>query len=322
MTRFHSSSHDMVLPGTVTVFALIPGHFYLPQKDVFQDALETGAGGGDIVPTFAFLVEHHSRGKYMFDLGLRKRAEGYPPAWTETLEELKPDCDEDVCDILHANHILPSEIKGVIFRSVSVSSESRDIEPFTSAEIILGAEAKPLFNKPYPDDPESLFLAWPSDRTVRYLEFSHGAESLLPAFEKAFDFFGDQSLYIVDAPGHFPGHLMALARVYSPNPTSAHSNTSSESVYVLLAGDCCHNRQCYNPGTRTISEENYEDIAVARNTVSALVRTANEMPNVVVVLAHEKELEVEGMPLLPNSLNEWAVGRCADRLANQSYTSL
>lgn len=31
-------------------------------------------------------------------------------------------------------------------------------------------------------------------------------------FEKAVDFFGDGSLLILDAPGHMPGHQMALAR--------------------------------------------------------------------------------------------------------------
>ncbi|KIK57565.1 hypothetical protein GYMLUDRAFT_172636 [Collybiopsis luxurians FD-317 M1] len=334
----------MTPSGIVTVSALIPGHFYLPHKDVFQDALESGAMSGDTVPTFAFLIEHPSLGKYMFDLGLRKHAEGYPPAWNETLQELKPDCNEDVCDILLANHIQPSEIKGVIFSHLHFD-HTGDVQPFVSAEIILGAEARSLFDKPYPDDPESLILAWPLGRSIRYLDFFSGISDSsktnsgiraeedtsgslpvhlsssenskaspprLPGFDRVLDFFGDQSLYIIDAPGHFPGHLMVLARVANPMASEL-----SPSIYVLLAGDCCHNRECYSPGTRLVSQENHDDIVVARETVSSLIRTAKEMPNVIVVLAHEKELEEEGMPLLPTSLNDWAARRSAERLSEE-----
>jgi glyoxylase-like metal-dependent hydrolase (beta-lactamase superfamily II) len=186
-------------------------------------------------------------------------------------------------------------------------------------------DAKSLFDKPYPEDPESLFPDWPKGRIVRYLEFS-GKENAstvnvsntvhpLPTFTKTFDFFGDQSLLIIDAPGHFPGHLMALARVSEfplpTNPTSTASNTFRP-IYVLLAGDCCHNRECYIPGTRLISQTNYDNIDVARKSVASLIRTVKEMPNVVVVLAHERELEDEGMPLLPDSLNEWVVKRVTE----------
>ncbi|KAF9059358.1 beta-lactamase-like protein [Rhodocollybia butyracea] len=330
----------MAFSCTITVSALIPGHFYLPHEDVFQDAFESKASSGDIVPTFAFLLEHPSHGKYMFDLGLRKHGKGYPPAWDETLEEFKPDCSQDVCDILRANRVEPTEIKGVIFSHLHFD-HTGDIEPFTSAEIILGIDAKPLFDSPYPEDPESLFPDWPKGRIVRYLEYSDDTETEtyqtqvttespteslvmsssshpLPRFTKAFDFFGDQSLLIIDAPGHFPGHLMALARV-SERPPTNRTSTSGTSIYVLLAGDCCHNRECYSPGTRLISQANYEDVAVARETVASLIRTVKEMPNVVVVLAHEKELENEGMPLLPDSLNEWAVKQVAERISERGH---
>ncbi|KAF7299975.1 Metallo-beta-lactamase superfamily protein [Mycena kentingensis (nom. inval.)] len=40
----------------------------------------------------------------------------------------------------------------------------------------------------------------------------------------AVDYFGDGSFYLIDTPGHFPGHLTALARV-------------TPSSFVLLGGD-------------------------------------------------------------------------------------
>ncbi|EOD45481.1 putative metallo-beta-lactamase superfamily protein [Neofusicoccum parvum UCRNP2] len=35
----------------------------------------------------------------------------------------------------------------------------------------------------------------------------------LAAFDRAYDFFGDGSFWLLDAPGHLPGNLAALARV-------------------------------------------------------------------------------------------------------------
>lgn len=41
------------------------------------------------------------------------------------------------------------------------------------------------------------------------------------------DYFGDGSLFIVDAPGHLFGHVNLLARI-------------EEGRWVYLGGDCCH----------------------------------------------------------------------------------
>jgi hypothetical protein len=43
----------------------------------------------------------------------------------------------------------------------------------------------------------------------------------------AHDFYGDGSLYLLDTPGHWPGHLCALART-TPN------------TFLFLGGDICH----------------------------------------------------------------------------------
>lgn len=48
-------------------------------------------------------------------------------------------------------------------------------------------------------------------------------------FERAMDFLGDGSLWLVDAPGHMPGNLFAAAHV-------------GNGEWVILGGDCCHAR--------------------------------------------------------------------------------
>jgi hypothetical protein len=55
------------------------------------------------------------------------------------------------------------------------------------------------------------------------------------SFNRALDFFGDGTLYLVDAPGHFEGHITALARV-------------APGTFVFLGADTCNNRECYTPG--------------------------------------------------------------------------
>ena len=109
---------------------------------------------------------------------------------------------------------------------------------------------------------------------------------------RAFDYFQDGSIYLVDTPGHYPGHLAALVRVGTDR-------------FVLLAGDCCHNRQCYTT-KRLISPLNYEDLEASRDTVEKLKIMSRE-PNVVVILSHEAE-RLHEMPLFPKSLNVWATG--------------
>lgn len=57
----------------------------------------------------------------------------------------------------------------------------------------------------------------------------HGEWSCFGPFEKALDFLGDGSFWILQAPGHMVGNLAAAARL--PN-----------GEWVVLASDCCHTR--------------------------------------------------------------------------------
>ncbi|KAL0944516.1 metallo-beta-lactamase superfamily protein [Colletotrichum truncatum] len=57
---------------------------------------------------------------------------------------------------------------------------------------------------------------------------------------RAQDFFGDGSLYLLDAPGHQPEHICALART---TPSSAPEG----STFVFLGGDICHFAGVFRP---------------------------------------------------------------------------
>ena len=177
-----------------------------------------------------------------------------------------------------------------------------DPSHFPNAEIVLGADAKTVLQNAYPTNPNSVIQALPSTHRAVFIDFFNSSPSLIApfgAFDRTVDLYGDGSVYLVDTPGHMPGHLAALARV-GPN------------AFVLLAGDVCHNRACYNPGERLVSEVNHMDIAVARETVSRVVRVAKEIPNVVVILAHESEREKE-IPFFPVAIDSWVVNEVRRR---------
>lgn len=190
------------------------------------------------------------------------------------------------------------------FRSHLHWDHTGDPTPFTNAEFVLGSGSKAALRDTYPSDPNSSVMALPENMKTNFIDFAEptAQDKTTPfgPYERAVDYYGDGSLYLVDSPGHTPGHMAAAARIAADS-------------FVFLAADACHNRQCYNPGTRLISQRAHGDIEVARNTVQWLAELNKEHKNVVVILAHEHE-RVEEMPFFPGpDLKEWALGEIAKK---------
>lgn len=98
------------------------------------------------------------------------------------------------------------------------------------------------------------------------------------------DLFGDGSLYIVDSPGHLPGHINLLAHV-------------GEDRWVYLAGDACHDRHIMRR-EKEIGEWHdsqgrlcciHADRSRAEETIQR-IRDLEEM-GVEVIFAHDVEWE-------------------------------
>ena len=101
---------------------------------------------------------------------------------------------------------------------------------------------------------------------------------------RVLDLFQDGSLYIVDAPGHLPGHINILAKT---GPTST----------VYLAGDACHDRRIMR-NERKIGEWLddhghicciHADKKLAEQTIERIKRL--ESDGVEVIFAHDFEWE-------------------------------
>lgn len=171
---------------------------------------------------------------------------------------------------------------------------------FPNAEIVMGSDAQRILeNRVYPANHDGVMQQLPKSVKKTFIDFkSRNGQfkriSPFGTFEDAVDFFGDGSFYVVNTPGHCPGHISAVARV-------------AKDTFVFLAGDLCHHRETYGPERRLIRDRTYEDVDTARDTVRRLASLNNANPNVIIILAHEPERLLEGMPLYPRDIRDWAV---------------
>ncbi|EKM53983.1 uncharacterized protein PHACADRAFT_257520 [Phanerochaete carnosa HHB-10118-sp] len=263
---------------------------------------------GQRFPFIAFLITHPTHGRTLFDLGMRK-----PPAVKSILDEYRVYgyCSEDIVDVLRKDGVDPAEITKIIYSHLHWDPVG-DPTPFTNAEIVLGSDAKVLLEDAWPSNPDSPFMALPSNMHVDFIDFADLKKKdrqVAPwgPYERAVNSYGDGSLYLVDSPGHFPGHLAAAARV---GPDS----------FVFLAGDTCHNRLCHSPGERLISERGHCVIALARKlarkTVKRLIELDTGYPNAGVIITHDS-LRKEEMSFFPepdlSDLGSWVENEIEQR---------
>jgi len=239
-------------------------------------------------------------------------------------DESKTECIGDVVEQLSRGMSVvdPKEIQRIVYSHLHWDHVG-DVRPFTNVKIVLGADSYDVVASA---SSEGKLHPFPKDRKLVYVNFHPGDQisttstnentsmldrRVLPlgAFERAIDLYDDGSFYLIDAPGHMAGHLAALARV------------GPDGSFVLLAGDACHDRQCYlrsanadQGTTRQLSKIIYVDVGTAQETAGRLTRMSEE-PGVVVILTHEKEHLVEEprMPLFPDSLNGWAMKKTVRR---------
>ncbi|KAF1949058.1 Metallo-hydrolase/oxidoreductase [Byssothecium circinans] len=127
----------------------------------------------------------------------------------------------------------------------------------------------------------------PERATERWAELEGAWESFGP-FDKALDFFGDGSFWIMQAPGHMAGNLCAAARLRGGE-------------WVLLGSDCCHSRELLD-GTKEIAQfcvpglgkmSLHSDISAAKDTISK-IRVLEKQFGFHVALTHDTAWLKEG----------------------------
>ncbi|KAK6987487.1 Lactamase-B domain-containing protein [Favolaschia claudopus] len=261
-----SHSHPLPKPSGpnqpyMHISALQAGFVAIPNDVVIQGSTPTYQN----CPSLAFYLRHSHlpNGGMIFDLGLRKNWETYPP---EAQRNFQPGAmfpctvPQDVAESCREGGVDPGEVECVVISHLHFDHVG-DCSPFTKATFILGGEAQASLDDGYPENPHSAILAasTPRDRT-RFLTKEDFDTSIGP-FPHAHDLFQDGSVYVIDTPGHSPGHLTLLAR------------TSPTGAWLFLGADVAHDKRLLtDPRTRiATTRENGESFCVHRDPVQAEV---------------------------------------------------
>jgi glyoxylase-like metal-dependent hydrolase (beta-lactamase superfamily II) len=229
----------------VTISALEAGQLTLPEKLFVTDADPEKRA---TVPSLAFFIQHashtvSSKTEYLvFDLGLKRDISGYREAQQAHIAQRQPTTvSPDAADSLRKGGLDPKDVDTVILSHVHWDHVGTPID-FSNAEFVVGSGTLHLLaHGGGPHYPAEIFNAdeLPRVRTrelppVREEDKGKAFErqtqhvwNPLAGFPAAVDFYGDGSLYIIDAPGHLFGHVNILARV-------------GPKRWVYLGGDCCH----------------------------------------------------------------------------------
>lgn len=229
----------------VTVSPIAGGFITLSDKFFVSPA---DPNGKRTVPSLTFLVTHPGPSscaalpstspdsskpfRLMFDLGLRKAKERYPEVLQKHIDGRSPhQLPPGVAAQLKSGGLDPGEVDMVMLSHVHYDHHG-DPEDFPKAEFVIGHGAMDVLKHGLGGIashqhfvPDTL----PDDR-ARELSDPKGQEwKPLGPFPAALDLFNDGSVYVIDTPGHLPGHLNLLCR--------------TKNRWICLCGDAFHDRR-------------------------------------------------------------------------------
>ncbi|PYH92317.1 hypothetical protein BO71DRAFT_400663 [Aspergillus ellipticus CBS 707.79] len=224
---------------TVTVHALDAGYLTLPER-FFVQPLDSDPDQRKTVPSLSFLIQHRSdpsgkRTRLIFDLGIRRDPDLYNDKIRQHLASRQPlDTHPDVIESLSLGDLTAPDIDFIIFSHVhwdhvgmpSDFPDSRFVVGNGSLDLLSGNN--PMYNGSHSNfEPDLL----PPDRTIELCSpgdvslpdvTSHTCSDETPDSIHKFigrfweplghlphtiDVFSDGSLFLVNAPGHLPGHV-------------------------------------------------------------------------------------------------------------------
>lgn len=231
-------------------------------------------------PSLAFVITHSASGKRLvFDLGIRADLENAIEPVQKRAQLFDAIVPQDVVTSLRKGGLDPGDVTDIII-SHAHWDHVGDPTLFPKARFIQGGEARKHFETGYPNNPKSAIpiQVFPEDRTD-FLDVNASWKQIGP-FKHALDYFGDGSLYIIDAPGHLHGHINALIR------------TSPDGGWIFLAGDSSHDWKLLR-GQSEIPEKHVEvDRELASDTIMR-IRELMKNSRVRVVMAHDDEFYEE-----------------------------
>jgi len=282
---------------SVEVHALPTGTLHLPDRWLFEDGDADIRRARQVSPDYSFLIRHPSGKNVLFDLGLRKDLENNPEVIQQDYPYIDPIVHKDSVDLLSEGPVAPSSIDAVILSHLHFD-HTGDCTKFPDAQIIVGPGSYAATYPGWPVAPKSPFLSSILNHShFHELSFETDVWQPLESFPRAYDYFGDGSFFLIDTPGHMPGHLGALA-------------CTGPDEWVFMGGDCCHHRSLLK-GSRPMSitvgpngtSSFHRDPTEAKKTIDK-VRELEKGTSTLVALAHDARLEGK-MPQYPTPVNGW-----------------
>lgn len=217
----------------ITLSALNAGYLWLPEREFCDPCNEKAVHKA---PSLSFFLVHPTTGtKIVYDLGMRKDWENYPPAIQIRIDTgvRQVDVSNDVRDSVIAGGVDPKDVNVVIVSHVHYDHTGNPNQ-FPNAKYHVGPGSLELIREAEANarDPmENWFTEQllPDDKSKieQFPPYSSPKWKPVGPFQRTIDYFGDGSFYVVDSPGHLPGHVNGLVRI-GPNK------------FVYLASDSCH----------------------------------------------------------------------------------
>ncbi|KAI3319513.1 beta-lactamase-like protein [Xylariaceae sp. AK1471] len=182
----------------------------------------------------SFLISHGEQ-NLLFDLGIGKELEtDYPPSFWEMVGplleagQITANVDKYVSEILTDENIPLDSIDAIIWSHSHFDHTGRPSLFPNSTDLIVGTGFLEAFGQGYPVTESSPFLAREMEgRNVREINFAPNSTRIGDL--QSYDYFGDGSFYLLDAPGHDFGHMAGLARL-----------TLDPDTFILLGADSFH----------------------------------------------------------------------------------
>ncbi|KJA16475.1 hypothetical protein HYPSUDRAFT_290223 [Hypholoma sublateritium FD-334 SS-4] len=260
-----------------TTSALEAGLILLPDEMFIAGAIP---GKVTTAPSLSFLLRHSTNNKtFVFDLGIRKDWKNYPPSVVNRIN-VRVDIVQDASESIVNGGISLEDVDYVCL-SHCHWDHTGDTAAFKKSTFLVGGACQALFKPGYPVDPECDFASdlLPEGRTIF---FDTANWEPIGPFPRALDFFEDGSLYIIDAPGHLPGHINILAR------------SSPDGGWIYLAGDSAHHWNLIT--LESTIAQGHPDFPhgcahADKDAAEAHIHRINELtkiPQVRVLLAHDE----------------------------------
>ncbi|KAK4553992.1 hypothetical protein LTR86_008833 [Recurvomyces mirabilis] len=202
------------------------------------------------VPSLTFLVTHPGSKIYgansgrlfrlMFDLGLRKAKEAYPEVLQKHIDGRAPHhLPPGVAKQLKDGGVNPATDVDLVMLSHVHYDHHGDPEDFPRSYFVVGQGALNVLEHGLGGIASHQHFVpgtLPQDRSSELSdpEAKDGGEwKPMGPFPATLDLFHDGSVYVVDTPGHLPGHLNLLCR----------TKGDKQDRWFMLCGDAFHDRR-------------------------------------------------------------------------------